>query len=173
MKSCLTYVLLAPGSLRQEASGKMGSLPSSPECAKHRRLGIPGKTPPVPAAKHMPGKGIQPPTEPGTPTSQGPLMRATAAALRPEQISLTCQIPQCHPCRPPGPSRRLGAEMGCPDLAGALALLPVLLWALPAAGTFLCPLCGPRGRQDWISPKPLAQPPLRKARRSALTAVTW
>lgn len=36
--------------------------------------------------------------------------------------------------------------MGCPQLVGALALPPLLLWALLEAGTFLCPLYGPRGK---------------------------
>lgn len=49
--SCLTYELLAPGSLGQETSGDTGSRHSGPECARQTMPDAPGTTP----EKHAPG----------------------------------------------------------------------------------------------------------------------
>lgn len=139
-------MLLAPGSLRQETSGDTGSRPSSPECARQTMPGAPERTP----QKHAPGRRRTPNTtrsaasETCGPEERQPL--GQSATPRPATDSAA------HP-RLPGPRGKLGGGEGRPGWAGTLASgLPCLGHCQPA-GTFLCPWCGPRGRQGWISPK--------------------
>lgn len=135
MKSCLTYIPLAPGSLRQEASGKTG--PRHPE-----RTGTGGGGPP---RAHPPSSQTHAWGEDSTPNTTGvsnttrPANQGGAAALRPERG--TPDLPET-----PGPHRKLGGGEGRPESVGALTLLPLLLRALREPGTFLCPFHGPRGQ---------------------------
>lgn len=177
MKLRLTYILLAPGSLTQEASGKTGPRYPPALTVPAQEAGDPHEDRTPPSNQTHAREGDSTPNTTRVSPSPDPLTQGAAAALRPKWDHPD-PAPQA---TPPGSQGRAGSgEVGWVPTAGG-SPGPAASSALGTARGRDLPLSliWPQGEgKTECHQKPLAQPPLLKARatetrrRGALTEAT-